>query len=240
MVGLSGAAGLVSGWFLPVIAYRFSVPADEPARRQCASCGGSLRPASHCPQCSVRWGPPAWSTALVAGGSCAVVSLVLGARAILPLYLALCVFGTLLGAIDIACKRLPHALVMPAIGVSTLAFTIVALTTGQWSALLRAFLAAAVLGAVYLMLFVVGRGSFGFGDVKLAVLLGLLLGYLSWGTVLLGGLFPPLLNAPVVIVLLVARRVGRRGSVPFGPAMLTGALLAIAVSGWVDVIGRPG
>ena len=78
----------------------------------------------------------------------------------------------------------------------------------------------------------------GFGDVKLAVLLGLFLGFLGWRDVLLGGLLPWLVNAPVVIILLASGRAGRRTAVPFGPAMLTGALAAILVSAWVDVVGR--
>jgi leader peptidase (prepilin peptidase)/N-methyltransferase len=104
--------------------------------------------------------------------------------------------------------------------------------------LLRAVIAAAVLGGVYFILYLVARGGFGFGDVKLAVLLGLFLGWLSWGAVLLGGLLPSLLNAPVLVGLLVARRISRHGSLPFGPAMLTGALVAIGISGWAGLIGR--
>jgi leader peptidase (prepilin peptidase)/N-methyltransferase len=169
-----------------------------------------------------------------------LVALVVGADPVLPLYVAMCVLGVLLGAIDVACHRLPHALVWPATWASLALFAIVAAATGQWSALLRAMVAAVVLGSVYLVLFLVARGGFGFGDVKLAVLLGSYLGWLGWGTVLLGALLPSLLNAPVLLVLLVTRRIGRTGSVPFGPAMLTGALVAIGISGWAALIGRTG
>jgi leader peptidase (prepilin peptidase)/N-methyltransferase len=70
--------------------------------------------------------------------------------------------------------------------------------------------------------------------------LGLFLGWLGWGPALLGGLLPSLLNGPVLIGLLVARRISRQGSVPFGPAMLAGAVVAIGVSGWAGLIGRTG
>jgi leader peptidase (prepilin peptidase)/N-methyltransferase len=172
-----------------------------------------------------------------------LVALALGARPVLPLYLALCVLAVVLGAIDAACQRLPHVLVWPATWLSLATFTAIAAATGAWSDLLRAILGAAALGAFYLLVFLVGllfRGGFGWGDVKLAVPLGLFLGWLGWGPVLLGGLLPSLLNAPVLIGLLLARRTSRHGSVPFGPAMLTAAVVAIGVSGWAGLIGRTG
>jgi leader peptidase (prepilin peptidase)/N-methyltransferase len=182
-------------------------------------------------------------TALLTGLSCALVALAIGPVVVLPLYLALCVLGVLLACIDVACHRLPHVLVWPATWVGLVAFTAVAATTGAWSALLRAILAAGVLGGFYLFLYLIGRlfrGGFGWGDVKLAVLLGIFLGWLGWGPALIGGLLPSLLNGPVLIGLLVARRISRQGSVPFGPAMLAGAVVAIGVSGWAGLIGRTG
>jgi leader peptidase (prepilin peptidase)/N-methyltransferase len=171
------------------------------------------------------------------------VALALGARPVLPLYLGLCVFAVVLAAIDAACHRLPHVLVQPASWLSLVAFTAVGAATGEWSDLLRAVLGAAVLGTFYLLLYLVGalfRGGFGWGDVKLAVLLGLFLGWLGWGPVLLGALLPSLLNAPILIGLLVTRRISRHASVPFGPAMLTAAVVAIGISGWAGLIGRTG
>jgi leader peptidase (prepilin peptidase)/N-methyltransferase len=175
--------------------------------------------------------------------ACALMALVLGPVAVLPLYLALCVLGVLLACVDVACHRLPHVLVWPATWVGLVAFTAVAAATDQWMALLRAVLAAGVLGGFYALLYLMGllfRGGFGWGDVKLAVLLGLFLGWLGWGPALLGGLLPSLLNGPVLIGLLVARRISRRGSVPFGPAMLAGAVVAIGISAWAGLIGRTG
>ncbi len=240
-VVLSGTVGLVAGWFLPPMVYRFAVPADEPLRSTCGTCDRDVPWAGvrrRCPECGTAWGPPAWATGAIAGAAAAVVAYAVGLVAALPLYVALCVFAVLLGAIDIACKRLPHDLVIPAISVSVVLFGLVAAVTGEWSALVRAGIGAAVLGAVYFVLFLVARGGFGFGDVKLAVLLGLFLGWLGWRPVLLGLLLPPLLNAPVVIGLLVAHRVDRRGSVPYGPAMLTGAFAAIGMSGLINFVSR--
>jgi leader peptidase (prepilin peptidase)/N-methyltransferase len=69
------------------------------------------------------------------------------------------------------------------------------------------------------------------GDVKLAGLLGLHLGWLGWGAVVVGAFAAFVVQAVVALVLLAARRIGLRGELPFGPAMLAGAALAIATAG---------
>jgi leader peptidase (prepilin peptidase)/N-methyltransferase len=65
----------------------------------------------------------------------------------------------------------------------------------------------------------------------------------SWlaelGAVLLGGLLPWLVNGPIVVALLIARRVGRKTFLPFGPAMLAGALLSIMCVAWLRTWSEP-
>jgi leader peptidase (prepilin peptidase)/N-methyltransferase len=144
----------------------------------------------------------------------------------LPLYVALAVYGTGLGAVDLICHRLPTDLVYAGLAVGLLGFTAVAVVTGQWGTLLRAVLGAAALAAVFFVLYLVPGQNLGFGDVRLAGLLGLFLGWLGWPAVVWGALLPWLVNAPVALGLLLARRVHRKSRLPFGPAMLAGALLA--------------
>jgi leader peptidase (prepilin peptidase)/N-methyltransferase len=71
----------------------------------------------------------------------------------------------------------------------------------------------------------------GYGDVKLAGLLGLYLGWLGWGPVLVGTFTGFLLGGLVGVALLVTRRAGRRTAIPFGPFMLGGAMLALFFAG---------
>jgi leader peptidase (prepilin peptidase)/N-methyltransferase len=149
------------------------------------------------------------------------------------------VLGVLLAVIDLACKRLPHALVVPSMGVAGALFAIVAALTGAWGSWVRAVTAGVILGAVFLALWLVPGQGLGFGDVKLAALLGLFLGWLSWGAVLLGGLLPWLVNGPIVVALLVFRRVGRKTFLPFGPALLGGALLSIICFAWLRTWSDP-
>jgi leader peptidase (prepilin peptidase)/N-methyltransferase len=65
--------------------------------------------------------------------------------------------------------------------------------------------------------------------VKLAAVLALILGFAGWPAVLVGVLAPHVINGPVAIVLLL-RRAGRRTPIPFGPALLAGALIAITAA----------
>ena len=68
----------------------------------------------------------------------------------------------------------------------------------------------------------------GFGDVKLAALLGLYLGWLGWSSVAVGAFAGFLLGGVVGVALIVARRgAGRKSRIPFGPFMLAGAFLAV-------------
>ncbi|MGE5827806.1 MAG: prepilin peptidase [Micromonosporaceae bacterium] len=241
VVGSGVLAGAVGGLLVPLPAYRLSVPADEPDRSACTACAaplpagltGWVRLPAACLACGVGLGPPAWLTAAAGGLAGGLLAVGLGANRALPLFLALVVLGVLLAAIDLACRRLPHRLVVPALGVATVLFAGLALVSGEWGAWLRAVVAAAVLGGVFLLLANLPGGGLGYGDVKLAALLGLFLGWLSWRAVLWGGLLPWLINGPVVLGLLLAGRVRRRSALPFGPALLTGALLAVLVNAWL-------
>jgi leader peptidase (prepilin peptidase) / N-methyltransferase len=233
---LAVVAGFVAGALLPRPAYRLSVPMDTPARSACAHCGQSLGRAAHCPQCGERWGPPWWATAVVAGGGSGLVALAIGADPVLPLFVALVVLGTALGAIDIACHRLPTVLVRPAIAAGAGLLAVLAAVTGEWADLGRALLGAAVLGAVFFLLHLAPGRPVSFGDVRLAVLLGLFLGWLGWAEVIWGGLLPWLVNVPVVLVALLIGRAGRKSRLPFGPAMLAGALLAIVLPAAVSTL----
>jgi len=233
MTALAGAlvgatAGALGGALVPLPAYRLSVPRDSPVRATCETCEAPL--AWWGRRCH-RLGPPWWLLATVGAVAGAGLGWRFGLSVALVPYLLLGVLGVLLAAIDLACRRLPNALVQPAIGAG--AVLLAALSVGDWPALARAGLGALVLGGAYLALALLPGANLGFGDVKLAVLLGLFLGWLGWAEVLGGLLLPFLLNGPVALVLLAARRVGRRTVLPFGPAMLAGAWLAIVGRHWL-------
>ena len=244
------AVGAVAGALVPRVAYRLSVERGSPPRSACAECGapfppgpaGWVRVRAGCPSCGARLGPPTWLTTTAGALTSGVLGWALdptaaaGARATAAGWLVLIAFllagaaGVLLGAIDMACLRLPDLIVGPVFGVALLllgAAAAVVGTSAAATALLRALAAAVVLSGVYLLLALLPGANLGLGDVKLCALLGLLLGWLGWDAVLLGALLPHLINAPLALALLATGRAGRRTELPLGPALLAGALLAV-------------
>ena len=212
--------GASSSAFLPRVAHRLAVGyADEP-RRQCADClqpfppgfPGWVRAGPACP-CS---GSGRWIV-LAGGLVAAVLAVAIGPSPLLPVYLVAAVPGVLLAVIDLRCLRLPDRLVGA-----------VALLAGVPLAVLRperigpAVLAAGTVLTAYAILVLIG--GLGLGDLKLAAVLALILGFAGWPAVLAGVLAPHLINGPIALFLLVS---GRRRVLPFGPALLIGALLAL-------------
>ncbi len=137
--------------------------------------------------------------------------------------------AVVLGAADLIGHRLPDRVTVPAYLVCGTALLVDAAVHGTWLALLRAGVAGAVAAGVAGLGWLVSPEGLGLGDVKLLGLLGLVLGWFGWG-VLMAGVFLGLLTGALVSVLLVAtRRAGWRTAVPFGPPLLAGAVLALAV-----------
>jgi leader peptidase (prepilin peptidase)/N-methyltransferase len=84
--------------------------------------------------------------------------------------------------------------------------------------------AIAIPAALYLPSLLFGSGAFGLGDVKLLIGMGLMLGLYAAVGGLMAGLF---VSGVVLLVLLAARRIGRRSYVPFGPFLILGALFGL-------------
>jgi leader peptidase (prepilin peptidase) / N-methyltransferase len=132
-------------------------------------------------------------------------------------------------ATDLDQRLLPDVLTLPVIPVA-LVVDLLALNPLVGPGWIGAVIAAIVIPAVlYLPSIPFGAGAFGMGDVKLLVGAGLMLGLSRDVAGVLTGL---LLAGVVLIVLLAARRIGRRSYVPFGPFLIIGAL-------WAALLLRP-
>lgn len=148
----------------------------------------------------------------------------------LPAYLGFAAVGVALTVIDIDCKRLPNFLVLPSYPAVFVLLTGAAAVLGDWPALLRAAVGAVALFGFYLVLALIYPAGMGFGDVKLAGVIGALLGFLSYGVLLVGAMLAFVLAAIAGIALLVSRR-GRVGTmIPFGPYMIAAALIAVVAA----------
>jgi len=232
--------GLLIGSFLNVVIYR--VPDGRSVvkpRSSCASCGSLIRERDNIPV--VSW--------LLLRGKCrdcgtavsaryplvelanALLWLVMawqfGLSWELPAYLYFVSIGLALAVIDLDTKRLPNALTLPSYLVGGALLAIPAFADPNWGAYGRAWLGAAVLFAFYFLLVLIYPRGMGLGDVKLAGVLGLYLGWLGWGEVVVGGFLGFLLGALVGGGLMLVGLAGRKSKIPFGPFMIVGALLAV-------------
>lgn len=174
-----------------------------------------------------RWLHPAVPAVFAAAGG-AGASVLARHWAELAAFFLLAVACALLVAIDLAVFRLPDAIVGPMYPVLFAALTVAAVVSGDWGALGRAALGAAVLLFGYFLLALINPSGLGLGDVKLSGLLGAFLGWLGWPAVVAGTLAAFVINAVVALVLLVARRVSTKSGIAFGPAMVVGAAVGAA------------
>lgn len=166
--------------------------------------------------------------AVVTAATWAVLMAARGWTAELPAYLVVGALGVALAYVDLREHRLPDPLMAAALGAAAVLLAGAAAVTGDWTAYGRGWLAAAVMFLAFLGLAMVRPADLGMGDVKLAGVLGLLLGWLGWPAAVLGAFLGFLFGGVAGLTLLLAGRAGRRTPIPFGPFMLIGALVAIA------------
>lgn len=259
---LVGVLGASIGSFLNVVIFRvprgLSVVTPPSA---CPACGTRIRAIDNIPvlswlllrgRCracrepfSVRYAVIELVTALVFAGLAALAApgiltaptAALAAAAVLEL-IALLWFagiGIVLAAIDLDTHRLPDPIVLPSYGVLAALLGGAGLLAGDGEGAARAAAGAGILFALYLLLALISPRGMGMGDVKLAGVIGLVLGWVGWSALAVGALAAFLLGGLVGLALIVLGRARRSTGIPFGPWMLGGAWVGILLG---DPIAR--
>lgn len=236
------AVGLAIGSFLNVVVWR--VPRGESVvspPSACPVCETPIRPRDNvpvagwlllkgkCRDCAAPISPRYPVVEALTAVLFVVMAVRFGLDPALPAYLYLAAVGLALALIDLDVKRLPNALVLPSYVVATLLLGAAEYFDSDSGDLLRALLGGAVMYAVYFALAFAYPAGMGFGDVKLAGVLGLYLGWLGWGVLAVGLFLGFFLGGAFGIALIAVKKGGRKTAVPFGPFMLGGALVAILV-----------
>lgn len=168
--------------------------------------------------------------ALVAAAVVALLSWRIGLRADLPAFLVLAVVGTMLGFIDAAIQRLPDKLTLPGAAAVLVLLGFAALFLGG-GLFVRALVGMAVLTVFYFLQAFLLPGQVFLGDVKLALALGLVLGWLGPRAFVSGVVAIHVLAGVWAVKVLVQRRKTGQKHFAFGPFMLLGTLIAIFVYG---------
>lgn len=222
------AVGLLAGAAIRSTVFRLSVASGDPERTSCPRCSAPAlrRLAVRCGHCGSSLGTPL-ALELCTAGVLALVLGQFGGQSDVVAFAFLGVLGVALAAIDIAVQRLPDLLTLPAYPILIALLAVAAITSHDGAALVRALLGGLALGGTYLILALLRPGQLGGGDIKLAGLAGLALGWLGWPTLIAGAVFGFALSALVSLALLAARRVTLHSAICFGPFLLGGALLAM-------------
>ncbi len=238
ILGAAGT-GLLAGPWLRGLVFAHSVPTGQAPRGTCPGCGTpvvdvrwrallAVAPVpGRCQTCRTRIGPPAGAVEALAAAVLALLSAVAPSGWVLAAWSWAALLGTALAFIDTAVFRLPDPLTTAATAGVLVLLCIAAAATGQPHPLIRAALAALILGLLYLIAVLAPGGGMGRGDAQLAVTVGACLGWRGLGTVADATRDTILLAAGYVLVMLAIRRLRRRDPVAYGVFILLGALVAI-------------
>lgn len=165
----------------------------------------------------VVWALLAWRLGGVAGG------------VLLPAFLVYAWAGVALFWIDADVHRLPSGLTTPLLWSVVGLLAVAALVTGEWGVFARAAICGAGAFVVYFVLVLASFGSFGWGDLVLGSITGLLLGVLGWRHPALAIAAGFVIGSLVMVVRLALRQVTLKSEVAFGPYILLGALWVVVV-----------
>ncbi len=251
-----GAFGAFIGSFLNVVVYRVPLGRSvvSPASA-CGSCGHEIRWYDNIPLISwlalrgrcrdcgsgiaaryplvevgtaVLLGIVAWRflPAVVSAAEGSEISAAVAAGLQTVAYLYLAAISLALAIIDIETHRLPNALVLPAFPVGIALLGASAILLGDGTPLLAAVVVAVIFTLVYGIPAFAVPGGMGMGDVKLAGVLGLYLGWLGVASSVVGLIAGFLLGGIAGIVLLLRGR-GRKAKVAYGPWLIAGAWVGI-------------
>lgn len=145
-------------------------------------------------------------------------------------WLVVAVVGALASVVDLATTWIPRRWLHGGWGLAVLSVLVSAAATDDWAGIWRSALGVLIVGGAYGLVYVLSllipRGFFGFADVRLGILVGMAAGWRSVQTATSALVLGALVGALWGLVHLVSRR---RDPYPYGPAIVLGPYLALAV-----------
>jgi len=139
------------------------------------------------------------------------------------------IVGVRLSVIDWRTHRLPNRIVLPSYPAALVILGAAAASAGDWHRIVGMLAGGAVLWVGFVVLHLLYRQGLGFGDVKLAGLLGLYLGFAGWTQLWWGPFLALVLGGGWSLLLVATRKATLRTSIAFGPFLIAGAALTLAV-----------
>lgn len=134
-----------------------------------------------------------------------------------------------LSVVDWHTRLLPRVVVVPTTLAVLVAMVAVGLATGERDAVVRALVGMVAVRSFFWVMWALTSGKMGFGDVRLAAIVGLVLGWVGWGALAIGvwvGFF--VFSTPGLVLAIAKRdRSLLKKPFPYGPFMLVGALVGL-------------
>jgi leader peptidase (prepilin peptidase)/N-methyltransferase len=240
LIGVCALFGLAIGSFLNVVIYR--VPRNESVvspRSKCPSCGAPIKDRDNipvlswlllrgrCRDCHSPISPRYLYVELAGGGLFAGAAARLGFRWDFPAFLVLFAGLLALAVVDFEQMILPKKIVYPTLAMVAGLLVLATAMTGEWHDLFVAAICSAAWFALFFILNLASPRILGFGDVRLALILGLGLGWLGWRYAVLGFFAANLIGAVIGVALIAMKKVTRDQPVPYGVFLALGAAFAI-------------
>jgi leader peptidase (prepilin peptidase)/N-methyltransferase len=244
IVGIAGVFGLVFGSFATVVAWR--VPRKESIVQPGSHCPACDAPVAaydnipvvsyvvlrgHCRRCHAGFGVKYPLTELAVAGLFVAVAWRVQPRWAIPAYCVLALALVILADVDLEHRRLPVAIVYPALIAGAALLVLSAVATRNWQALEWAAIGGASMFVIFAAIWFATRGGMGFGDVRLAGLCGMFLGYFGWRIVAVGFLATAVIAGVVGIALFATGNATRKTALPYGPFLAVGTMVGVLAGG---------
>ena len=246
VTGVSAGAGLILGAELEVVVERLGQrrPFDRPWWR-CPSCaapdrGLGLVPVANsvslrrgCHACHERVDHP-WRPVVLAVVSAAVLggfAARIGPDVVLAAYAVLGLSLVAMSAIDLEHQIIPNRLIYPTLALLVPLFVLSSAVDDRWGSLARAAIGGAAAFVAFLLVHLAVPRGMGFGDVRLAGVIGFATGWLGLGHTFVAFLTAFVLGALVGVVAMAVSGAGRKTRIPFGPFLAVGAVVTVLGGG---------
>jgi leader peptidase (prepilin peptidase) / N-methyltransferase len=241
VTAVSAAGGLWIGDGLEILVERIGAKASlERPWTACPSCGRHggalalvpvLRVAvrRRCPHCGERT-----AHALRPAVMGVAAALVLGAFAVrfgadvaLAPYAVLGLALVAISAVDLERYIIPNRMVYPTLALVAPLLVLSSAVDHHWGSLARAAIAGAAAFVAFFVVHLIAPKGMGFGDVRLAGVLGLATGWLGLGHAFVGFFAGFVLGAVLGLLVVAVKGGGRKTRIPFGPFLAAGAVVAV-------------
>jgi leader peptidase (prepilin peptidase)/N-methyltransferase len=240
LVAGCAAAGLVTGGFLDSLTGRIvrdpgppAEPATELPGGPTSGVGGGVTPPP--PAAVAPRVPGALElavSAVVTGAAFALLAIRLGAVPALAAYCSLLVGLVAVSVVDIRLGIVPRSVLYPTFGAMTAGLVAASAVDDRWRALGEAAIGGAGAFAVFFALWWFFPRGLGYGDVRLAGVIGAALGWIGFGELYVGFLAAFVTGTAVGAVLMASQGTGRKTRFAFGPPLTLGAAFGVLWGPW--------